>query len=558
MRPKRDTSPTYEPFCSDQRHGLGKPIKRRFCDYSEIAALLLSFLCSTVGLICCFHPVTAARLGQKYQLIIVGLMLSLMDLCTNKLSTIVFLQLETRWASLLQNYDVIIKKSVLGSLLNWRRGDQRWTLLLSASLAFPLALSVGYKTFIGGRVNIQVQNSNGHYGLTGPVGLTDFASGSALMVNATIPFMFNAPSKLPTRPQAFGFNMLLLDDRSISVAMLDGPSPSYVETIRDKLRGQQSYTVAANVSALSWKLDPEVDEHRDDNDWWNDFYNKSDDERPQYISLYKERKWLSSLWPQGQVHRFFMLLTPHNKESRKIKPTKSDFQKLAIGFVSQRRKCNGKWNITLNAVNLVEGDCTGTFEDSFPDNCRTLHLNDARFLISDFVRGLDTRELTEEGQIRLTAVVSALLWSRLTAFCGINSPVKDLTASENEQFEYTHQDTAWKAVPVLKASPILALVLLSHPVVGIVLLSLRILLSSAPVTGGFGLISVLSGYKPKESDILRGAGLSGEVFERIELDFNKCGDSYEHGAERLQFQIGKARNTQGQGQKKLLHGVEYY
>ncbi|KAJ4262919.1 hypothetical protein NW762_006532 [Fusarium torreyae] len=485
-------------------------------------------------------------------------MLSLIDLCTNKLSTIVFLQLETRWASLLQNYDVIIKKSVLGSLLNWRRGDQRWTLLLSASLAFPLALSVGYKTFIGGRVNVQAQNSSGHYGLTGPVGLTEFASGSALMVNATIPFMFNAPKKLPSRPQAFGFNMLLLDDKSISVAMLDGPSPSYVESIRNKLRSQQSYTVAANVSALSWKLDPEVNEHRDDDDWWNNFYNKSAGQGPQYISLYKERMWLSSLWTDPQVHRFFMLLTPHKKESRKIRPTKLEFQKLAIGFVSQRRRCKGKWKITPSAVDLVEGDCTETFEGPFPSDCRTLHLNDARFLISDFVGGLDTRELTEEGQIRLTAVVSALFWSRLTAFCGINSPVKDLIPSENEQFEYTRKDTARKAVPVLRASPILALVLLSHPVVDILLLSLRMILSSAPVSGGFGLISVLSGYKPKESDILRGAGLSGEGCERIELDFDKSGDTYEHGAERLQFQVGEARNTQGPRRKKLSHWVEYY
>lgn len=147
IRPSDDVS-AYEPFNTSHEHrGLGTPTQRRLCDLSEIAALVLSFCCSIAGLICCFHPATAASLQQKYQLIAVGLMLSFMDLCTAKLSTIVFLQLETRWASLLQNYDSIIKKSILGSLLNGRRGSQRWALLLSASLAFPL-LSVGSRALL--------------------------------------------------------------------------------------------------------------------------------------------------------------------------------------------------------------------------------------------------------------------------------------------------------------------------------------------------------------------------------------------------------------------------
>jgi hypothetical protein len=124
VRPSDDVS-AYEPFnTSHDHHGIGKPIKRRLCDISEIAVLILSFCCSITGLICYFHPTTAAGLGQKYQLIIVGLTLSLIKLCTGKLSTIVLLQLEIRWASLLQNYYSIIKKSVLGSLMNGQRGSQ--------------------------------------------------------------------------------------------------------------------------------------------------------------------------------------------------------------------------------------------------------------------------------------------------------------------------------------------------------------------------------------------------------------------------------------------------
>ncbi|KAF5594368.1 uncharacterized protein FSUBG_9470 [Fusarium subglutinans] len=561
VRPSDDIS-AYEPFNTSQEHrGLGNPIRRQRCDLSEIAALTLSFCCSIVGLICCFHPATAASLEQKYQLIVVGLMLSLMDLCTAKLSTIVFLQLETRWASLLQNYDSIIKKSILGSLLNWRRGSQRWTLLLSASLAFPLLLSIGYKSFVGGRVTTEVNASGGQYGLTGPVGFANFASGASLMVNATIPFFFSNATRLPSQPQPFGFNMLLLKDDSISVAMLDGPSPSYVKSIRAEIRGQQSYTVSADVFGLAWHLNQEVDNQRDNDTWWNNLFESSDDNAPQPISLYKEKKWLSTLWPQGQVDRFFVLLTPHvgpSKEDRNIRPSKKRFQKEALEFTSQRLNCHGKWKITANSVNLIKGSCAGSFVKTFPDGCRTLHLNDARYLLSDFVSDLLTANLDETAQIRFTAVVSSLLWSRLAAFCGIGSSVNDLKAGEREQFEYHRPDKAWKTVTVLKKSPLLSIVLLAQPIVGLILLIVRIAFCSSPVSGGFGLISVLAGHVFHERDTLSGAGLSGDVKERIELAFVRDGDRCDDGGERLRFKLREARNSMHHDRMELKPEVNYH
>ncbi|CCT72001.1 uncharacterized protein FFB20_05733 [Fusarium fujikuroi] len=561
IRPSDDVS-AYEPFKTSHEHrGLGTPTQRRLCDLSEIAALVLSFCCSIAGLICCFHPATAATLQQKYQLIVVGLMLSLMDFCTAKLSTIVFLQLETRWASLLQNDDSIIKKSILGSLLNGRRGSQRWTLLLSASLAFPLLLSVSYKSFVGGKVTNEVHASGGQYGITGPVGIANFASGASLMVNATILFMFNNVTKLPPQPQPFGFDMLLLKDYTIRVAMLDGPSPSYVKSIRAELQGQQSYTVSADVFGLAWHLDHEADKQRNNDPWWNNLFESSDDDAPQNISLYKEEKWLSTLWPQGQVDQFFVLLTPHvghSKELRKIEPSKERFQNEALEFTSQRLNCHGKSKIAANSVNLIEGSCGESFVEGFPDGCRHLHLNDARYLLSDFVSDLLTANLDEAAQIKFTAVVSSLLWSRLAAFCGIGSPVNDLDPKDRERFEYYRPDKAWKTVTVLKRSPLLAIVLLAQPTVGLVLLIVRIVFCSSPVSGGFGLISVLAGHRPDEGDILRGVGLSGDVKERIELVFDEHGDLCDDGGERLRFRLREARSSMHHHRSELKPRVNYH
>ncbi|KAF5588144.1 hypothetical protein FPANT_6676 [Fusarium pseudoanthophilum] len=555
VRPSDDVS-AYEPFNTNQEHrGLGNPIKRRLCDLSEIAALILSFFCSIVGLICCFDPLTAAGLEQKYQLIVVGLMLSLMDLCTAKLSTTVFLQLESRWASLLQNYDSIIKRSVLGSLLNWRRGSQRWTLLLASCLAFPLLLSVAYKTFVGGKITTVVHESGGEYGLTGPGGLANFSAGSSLMINATIPFMSTNATELPSPPHPFGFNMLLLKNNS--VAMLDAPSSSYIDTIRETLQSGQSHTVAAQVKALAWNMDPEVDQHRNDESWWKQFYDNGSAKRPAYISLFKWHKWLSTLWKDDQASHFFLLLTPH-EEDRRVEPTKERFQKEALKFASQHLICNGKWKITLSTVNLIEGDCSKRFDMDLPAGCAALHLNDARFLLGDFLGDLETANLDEKGKVRVTAVVSALFWSRLAAYCGIDSPTNHLPPDDLAKFKYHRTDQAWKTVVVLKRSPLLALVLLVQPIIGLVLLTVRIVFCSSPVSGGFGLISVLAGHRTDEGHILSGAGLSGVVRGRIELAFDRDGDTCDDGGERLRFRLREARNSMHQQRKELKSGVNYH
>ncbi|CAG7558989.1 unnamed protein product [Fusarium equiseti] len=553
--PSDDVS-AYETFnTSQENHGLGKPMERQLRDASEIAALLVCFGCSITGLICSFHPATAAYLGQKYQLIIVGLMLSLMDLCTSKLTTIVFLQLETRWGCLLQNYDSIIKRSVLGSLLNRRRASQRWTLLLASSLAFPLLLSVSYKTLVGGKITTVVHKSGGDYGLTGPGGLANFSAGSSLMINATILFMSTNATQLPSPPHPFGFNMLLL--RNNSVAMLDAPSSSYVNAIRENLDSGQSYTAAAEVKALAWHLDPEVNKHRNDESWWKEFYDNGSAMEPVYVSFYKWYKWLSTLWKDDQISDFFILLTLH-EEDRKVRPTKERFQKEALKFASQHLICNGKWKITRSTVDLIEGDCTRRFDTELPADCVALHLNDAVFLLGDFLGELETGKLDEIGKVRLTAVVSALFWSRLAAYCGIDSPTNHLSSDDLAQFRYHRADQAWKTVIVLKRSPLLALVLLAHPIIALILLIVRIAFCSSPVSGGFGLISVLAGHRSNGGDILSGAGLSGDTKDRIELSFDISGESCDGGGERLAFQLRKARNSRHRDQRNLVPKVKYY
>jgi predicted LPLAT superfamily acyltransferase len=75
-------------------------------------------------------------------LIVLGALLTLMNLCTEKLATIVFLQIEVQRKSLLHNYDIIIKRSFLGSPAKIRKGSFIWAALLSISLGLPLVLGI--------------------------------------------------------------------------------------------------------------------------------------------------------------------------------------------------------------------------------------------------------------------------------------------------------------------------------------------------------------------------------------------------------------------------------
>ncbi|KAF5549601.1 hypothetical protein FNAPI_7981, partial [Fusarium napiforme] len=234
------------------------------------------------------------------------------------------------------------------------------------------------------------------------------------------------------------------------------------------------------------------------------------------------------------------------------------FQKEALALTSERLNCTGKWNVTANSVNLIEASCAGSFAEAFPRGSETLHLNDARYLLSDFVSDLLTDDLDEVAQIRFTAVVSSLLWSRLAAFRGIGSSVNDLKAGDREQFEYHRPDRAWKTVTALKRPPLLAIVLLAQPIVGSILLIVRIAFCSSPVSGGFGLISVLAGHMFDERDIISGAGLSGDLKERIELAFDGGGDRYDVRGERLRFRLKEARNSMHHDRMELKSGVNYH
>ena len=133
--------------CTPSLKPLGVPSVKRRLHVSHVLAALVSLMCLALAVTAVANVKVSWLLGQKnYQLIVVGFLLSIMNLCLDSIAPSLFLQLEARYGpSTLQNYDGILCNRILGSRL-----DVLWRLLLGLMTILPLGLSVGYKTFTGG------------------------------------------------------------------------------------------------------------------------------------------------------------------------------------------------------------------------------------------------------------------------------------------------------------------------------------------------------------------------------------------------------------------------
>ena len=121
----------------------------------------------------------------------------------------------------------------------------------------------------------------------------------------------------------------------------------------------------ADVKGLVWKPDPEAEQNRQSNSWWDNKFDKADDNAQpiQYKSGYE----LATLWPQGQVDRFFLYTAPRKKSTGGEKEmTKRVFQAGDSGFVSERRQCHGQWSIALGSMALVDGSCGDVTRGVYP------------------------------------------------------------------------------------------------------------------------------------------------------------------------------------------------
>lgn len=187
-------SPNANTETKDKSEPSGVPTKKPCLRLLDVVAVLTSLGCCVLDTAVMYFEYLAWRLGYQYQLVLVGLMLSIMSICMNYALPFLLLLIEARFGrSTLQNYDALIRNAACAPQIDWF-----WRLILFGAWVLPLGLSVVYKIFPnghnGGQVNYDGSINFGFHALPG-LEKVRANSGVLLMYNATLPFVLNATAR---------------------------------------------------------------------------------------------------------------------------------------------------------------------------------------------------------------------------------------------------------------------------------------------------------------------------------------------------------------------------
>ncbi|KAF3806639.1 hypothetical protein GCG54_00004271 [Colletotrichum gloeosporioides] len=407
-----------------------------------------------------------------------------MSLCLASVTPTLFILLEARYGqSTIQNYDAILRNKPLASSLSFA-----WRVILVVMLSLPIGLSVAYKTFTGGESSMNIHMldyvPNGTYfGLFRPPGIVS-VTGTSIYLNATTSLRDatgraanGSEPPLPTFPQPYGYNILLLNESS--AASLDLLHPDYILAIQKLLAAGESWTITAPVI--------------------------------------------------GTVATF-------NESAINDRPAfEEDFESICTWSISRGgfQLLSGSCDSTIlpwAKQQVIQWDTLALQSWYMPSliEMMTTFRGDA----SHKFRGNQSHWMRPY----MTVSVATMLWSRITSV-QLTDAVFDSETFNKSSFGWrssngtniTHENAGvMYAVdeddqiilcnrPTLQKSFWLYLVLAIQPVLLLVILGLIALFHSCPLSKGFGLISILSGIESRSLNSLGGASLSGELVRPVKL-----------------------------------------
>ena len=526
----------------EHQKSLGRPTAKKKLHIMQALSATLSFLCLALAIASVADKEISWRLGvENHQLIVLGSLLSIMNLCLNSVSPSLFILLEARFgSSTIQNYEGILRNRIFSSRLTLA-----WRLGLLLNLALPIALSIAYKTFTGGESRLQVDaaiysKNDSYYGMFAPPGLQNFGAktGVSLFANATQQFVVSSSTSsetglepsLPRDGQAYGFNLLSLNNES--TAMLDVPQPSYVASIQNLLAGGESWTMTAPVfGTVATFNDSKIKNYKT---FESDFLEIC--EEAVNSSGAKTRQHSMIGWSVNLVDRpspgdqslQYIALAPDLGIDYDIECP--DLVPYIQPYFINRQRCQGTWTVTRGGIQLDSGSCNGSIPS---DEKQRLITNNTLFLglwymnsLVEFLNDFSTTRYQSlwTGRYFATAM-AAMLWSRITIADSVSQSQRpsdwhdrfaDLSVSDLGLI-YAVNDTAIYTRPTLRKSVGLYSILALQPVLTILVLILLATWHSTPVGRNFGMVSILAGADPRHLHILHGAALSGELAKRVQL-----------------------------------------
>lgn len=553
---------------SDQHKALGVTERKHRIDSLDTFAFTVSLICCILSILSIARDDIAWTLTVTNQLTVIGFLLSIMSLCLGRVVPFFFLQLECRFGrSKLQNYDSILLNQVLTPRL-----DFLWRIILLATLALPIALSVAYKRFqLGGTSSVTIDATSitglpALYGLFSVPQINTLRGNNmalSLYFNATLPFrVASSPSigqngagpepPFPAEfPQVYGANTMLLSNES--TVMLDMPQSTRLLALQDWLYEGESLDVTASVHGSVTVHDTTI-AVKDDPAFESACFKSSMALVRLDLFIGYSVYLLSPASTADQSH-IWIGFVPHSAETKipddREKPELSDrctwFSNYAKRYDMSRQECQGSWSVTRGGIQLKSGACNGT---------KLPHLQQYVYALNTFFLGNTWLPIVAESiglyaakrnasawlDPAMTTTVATMLWSSAV---GLNGPGNRLDQSTSRTYGvlegrnvtlqeagllYPLEEVVTSTRRTLVKSRWLYAVLALQPFLTFATILASMLMVSTPIDRGFGLISILARIERNCLWVLEGASLSGRLAgdARLRIDGVEPGESVKY------------------------------
>ncbi|KAK5713944.1 hypothetical protein LTR15_010850 [Elasticomyces elasticus] len=530
------------------------------------AALVLAVACCIVAICVVKIDSLAWRLGSTQQIVVVGLMISIMNLCLGYVAPFLCIQWEVRHGrTTLQNLDALLKKTAFGPQM-----DFGWRAVMLFFMLLPLGLSLAYKQFFNDGASIIHWKVDENFGMYPPPGWRH-TTGTSLMYNASLPFIQTswANHSLPNSATAYGFNTLVLNETA--TAMLDAPAPSFVTDVQSKLNFGETQNVTTNVYAVLSVYNISVNAHRhetNESDFWSYYVDQGSVVASDTLngwSIGRLGNW--DVQQNRDQSWMFLAVFPTPSGTHNL----TTFIPYARMYSFSRVPCDGTWSITTGGVHLVEGTCytepgTALHDPDYTDIYQYILTNSQLALFQGYSDILGEtlgrlKDVPNEptshiwGETTFTTMAASMLWSRLAAVEGpgyphrnftyrvpnvggaSDEPYDDVTATPEEAgLRYRRSVKISSSRLSLRRSGLLYMICAIQPLILLALLVLSRVLYTTPVDRRFGIIALLAGVHLTGLDVLHGAAFSGSLRATVPLAIEIEDTGLQKG--RVRYSVG--------------------
>ena len=447
----------------------------------------------------------------------------------------VFFMLEGKLGrSTLQNYNAILTGDFLAF-----DASPLWLIGLFLTAGMPIALSVGYKQSLGGTVTYdKTPRTPREYGLNYPT-LGDYATMNNsiyLMIHSAAAMMTaasNDSTRLPKYPAPYGFNLLLLNERT--AAALDIPSSNYLRGILGEMKGNETWTINATVNAFVATFNASTESLKADQDFLNQTLKT--DEPLHSFSLFDRYNEFSALlgYPQDTDGVYYLLGSypvsggqgPPITDVDVVTDGKLTDEERFTSFIQhsqmfniRRQQCRGAWHMDKSgSLKLIGGSCTGPGRSSAylrDVQMRPFYLDAFPVLahsLGKFAMSPRNESKWRDPSYAVAAVTT--LWARAIH---MRDHAFELPEASNLQYTALEDERVQVTIETLKFDWGLLTILLIQPVLTfIAFLLCCFYIHKLPIGKGFGLVSILSGVTRDSLDELKGASFSGKPVRPLSL-----------------------------------------